>query len=634
MVQVASLYGVLNLRDNMTPGLNTALGNARSFGSSLQTIGSQVTSFGQNLTAITAPIGAGLAASLAQSNTFSRSMSNVNSILGISGQEAAALRAQLLAYGGDTVAGPQAVADAYYQIVSGVADASTHMAILDAATRTSEAGQADLTATTAALISTMNSYRFGAEDASYISDIFTRTVQTGVLSMEDMAGAFPQVTGLASSMGLDVADLAGQLSYMTTQGFSASNSATFLRSMMTTLLNPTTALGTAINEMGYSSGQAMVDALGLVGAYDAIRQYGGGAFDGLITNQEALQGALALTGQGANQFLTDFSQGITGATAAAQEIQNETAGWEQFTSQLQRLAITVGDTLAPTLLNLLNNNIIPLVNRVSEWIAQNPQLASTIAMVTGALVIAGPIIMFVGGVIAAIGGIVSGVTAVIGFLTPVVTGAAAAFTLAGGGVTGLGAAVYAVLGPFGIMIGAVALLVAWMNSREGGLIGSLNDARTSALMLAAIGLSAINRAATTARQMITLLVANLQSAVTTAQQLRDIATLGTASALNTASTTAQQLGTLIANPGATLNAIINGGQRASGGPVTAGRQYLVGEQGPELFTPSTSGNISSNRDTQTAMAGAGGDTFNIGTIVANDPEDFMRQLQERRRRRN
>ncbi len=37
-----------------------------------------------------------------------------------------------------------------------------------------------------------------------------------------------------------------------------------------------------------------------------------------------------------------------------------------------------------------------------------------------------------------------------------------------------------------------------------------------------------------------------------------------------------------------------GGALASGGPVAAGESYLVGEQGPELFTPSSSGQIVPN----------------------------------------
>jgi len=37
-----------------------------------------------------------------------------------------------------------------------------------------------------------------------------------------------------------------------------------------------------------------------------------------------------------------------------------------------------------------------------------------------------------------------------------------------------------------------------------------------------------------------------------------------------------------------------GGFRADGGPVSAGKSYVVGERGPELFTPSVSGNITPN----------------------------------------
>lgn len=51
------------------------------------------------------------------------------------------------------------------------------------------------------------------------------------------------------------------------------------------------------------------------------------------------------------------------------------------------------------------------------------------------------------------------------------------------------------------------------------------------------------------------------------------------------------------------------GAREFGGPVTAGKSYLVGERGPELFTPNTSGGIVSNKDMNSA--GGGGMTVNI-----------------------
>lgn len=57
--------------------------------------------------------------------------------------------------------------------------------------------------------------------------------------------------------------------------------------------------------------------------------------------------------------------------------------------------------------------------------------------------------------------------------------------------------------------------------------------------------------------------------------------------------------------------------RAGGGPVMGGGSYLVGEQGPELFTPSSSGNISTASETAGMM---GGWTINGGIHIHANSE--------------
>jgi hypothetical protein len=47
------------------------------------------------------------------------------------------------------------------------------------------------------------------------------------------------------------------------------------------------------------------------------------------------------------------------------------------------------------------------------------------------------------------------------------------------------------------------------------------------------------------------------------------------------------------------------GQRAFGGPVMGGSSYLVGERGPEIFTPSSNGRISSNNNITINVNGSG-----------------------------
>jgi hypothetical protein len=63
------------------------------------------------------------------------------------------------------------------------------------------------------------------------------------------------------------------------------------------------------------------------------------------------------------------------------------------------------------------------------------------------------------------------------------------------------------------------------------------------------------------------------------------------------------------------------GTRASGGPVMGGGTYLVGERGPELFTPSSSGNITPNN----AMGSGSTITVNVN---GGDPDAVVRAIQK------
>lgn len=65
---------------------------------------------------------------------------------------------------------------------------------------------------------------------------------------------------------------------------------------------------------------------------------------------------------------------------------------------------------------------------------------------------------------------------------------------------------------------------------------------------------------------------------------------------------------------------ISGGVRASGGPVMGGKSYLVGERGPELFTPGVSGGITPNN----ALGGGANITVNVN---GGDPNQVVAAIQ-------
>jgi hypothetical protein len=61
------------------------------------------------------------------------------------------------------------------------------------------------------------------------------------------------------------------------------------------------------------------------------------------------------------------------------------------------------------------------------------------------------------------------------------------------------------------------------------------------------------------------------------------------------------------------------GFRAAGGPVGRGGSYIVGEKGPELFTPGTSGSITPNN-------ALGGNTITVN-VNGGDPNQVVAAIQ-------
>jgi phage-related minor tail protein len=64
------------------------------------------------------------------------------------------------------------------------------------------------------------------------------------------------------------------------------------------------------------------------------------------------------------------------------------------------------------------------------------------------------------------------------------------------------------------------------------------------------------------------------------------------------------------------------GARATGGPVMAGQSYLVGEQGPELFTPSGNGGITSNAALSSQRASV------VVNITTPDAQSFLKSKSQ------
>ncbi|MFC4291506.1 tail tape measure protein [Sphingorhabdus arenilitoris] len=117
--------------------------------------------------------------------------------------------------------------------------------------------------------------------------------------------------------------------------------------------------------------------------------------------------------------------------------------------------------------------------------------------------------------------------------------------------------------------------------------------------------------------------------------LAEIATAAISSGLNGLSGGGQSggqgsgVGGLLSSVTALLGNLFGSPGRATGGPVSPGRAYRVGENGPELFVPTSSGRV----ETSTGGGGAGGQAVNLTINISDNgrgsaPESLQRSSRQ------
>lgn len=600
---------MLDLRDNLTPGLENAKTNITSFEDRLTGLGNKITGLGTSLTTLAAPAAAAFGYAVVQAASFDEAVTNTGAILGYNREQIELLKTELLNIGKGTRAGPEGIANAFYDIVGGVADASTHMAILESAVATAEAGNADLGATTKALISIMNSYGFGADKASYASDVLTQTVGMGVGTMNDFAGAMPQVAGLAASLGIDFEDLGGMMAYLTTKGNTASESATQLAAMMTALLNPNASMKEGLNELGFSTGQAAIEQLGLVGAFEALSGTQTATTDGLAKmsgSVEALRGSTAFAGADVQGFFQTFRTEATGATEAARNIQmgSAAAQFDLLKSSISGVGIEIGTALLPSLLQLVTA-VQPVISAISGWVSKNPEAVTTMAAIVAGALVLGSTLMVLGTTISSVGTIVGALNGgwrIFSALMPVTSGA----------ISGLGTGITGFMGTLGGLLGKLSAVGAavW------AVIRAFQELQTFIATVNA-GQQAVGNVHGGA----------IQSGAISLEQYKKAAY----------DATIAQFGPVVGeimwgNPA--IQAMImqpylaNAPSKDTGGRGTAGMPYAIGTGAqPELFIPDSNGTFVPNAD---KMMG-GQMNFEPGAIVvyASDGRDAGDQIYGR-----
>jgi TP901 family phage tail tape measure protein len=208
------------------------------------------------------------------------------------------------------------------------------------------------------LSAAIKSYGLEASDAERVSGILFKGIDLGRFRAEDLANSLGTVTVQANVLGVNLEEVTAALAVLTTQGISPSVALTQLRNVFQKLIRPSVALKELLRDLGFESGQAALQALGLGGflaVLDERTKGAAGELGELLQDIRAINPAIALTGKGLEQFNSNLNEINSDAGRAFNEAVNKTLNnsGKQLQIELNKVKLLFQETFGRTTLEAI-----------------------------------------------------------------------------------------------------------------------------------------------------------------------------------------------------------------------------------------------------------------------------------------
>ena len=303
---------------------------------------------------------AGLAigtASVKMAVDFEKSMSNVATLVDTSKESIADMGNEVMEISKRVPVELADLTSALYDVRSAGISAEDAMMVLEKSAKLSITGLGTTTEAVNLATSAINSFGFKGEEAAKVFDTIQLTIKAGKTNLSELAQSFGMVSGVANTAGVSFEELMAATAALTTSGLKASVAQSQLRAAILAIQAPTADMAEIIAGLGYKSGSAMLEQLGLVESMNLIDNAANGNVETLkkaYGSVEALGSALALTGEQGETF-TGIIDGMAEAENVMEEKfaeANETAAaqFQLLKNNLNVEMIKLGNEVLPKLI--------------------------------------------------------------------------------------------------------------------------------------------------------------------------------------------------------------------------------------------------------------------------------------------
>lgn len=419
-VNLGTAYADIEVNFNkFTSNLESALDQAdRTLTSRLESISSKLQGIGSELTKAFAPATGFAALGLKEFSDFDAILTEIEARTGATASQMETVKKTALEMGQNTAFSATDSAQAMLELLASGYDINETLTALTPVLNAAAAGQLQLGESADAVTDILAAYGLGAENASMVSDILTKSSGASSATMRDMVGAFSNVGPIARQFNLSVEDTAAILALFAENGIKAEEGGTQLKSLLTNLARTTPE----VQEQWEALGISLYDSEGNVRNLNEVIQDLNNAMDGM-TEQQQIETVQTLAGSfgqlGLNALLaSDGYEGMlekmeeaTGAAVVAEKNMNSFKGViDQVKNAVVTLSLVALGPLAEKYLIPAAKAVAELVNRFTDFLMQHPAIAEALGVFIFLLGIAGPLVYGLGtfiGILATVLGILT-----------------------------------------------------------------------------------------------------------------------------------------------------------------------------------------------------------------------------------
>ena len=373
----------------------------KDLGGKFEALGGKVKKFGTNLSKATLPLAGALTGGIKMFLDLDNSIRKV-STLSRDILPVEKIREETRRISDMSGIASKEVAESMYDALSASVDPTKVFDFVESNIKLTKAGFTDMPTAIDATTTVLNAYGDKAYEVSKIHDMMVKTQDKGKITVNELAQSMGRVIPIAASANVNLDQLSAGYAIITAQGNGASESTTYLRSMLAELSKTgSTADKVLRQKTNKSFRELMKDGRNLGDVLNILNEAAvasGQSLGDMFGNVSAINAAEALF-QGGPEAFQEMLAEMNNATGSVESNFNDMMGpaekWNRTINNAKNNLIDLGAAAAPAL-----DPVIDIIGELSDSFAGlDDDTKDTIVQWTLLLLAAGPLIAIFGTII-------------------------------------------------------------------------------------------------------------------------------------------------------------------------------------------------------------------------------------------